>query len=336
VTVLGSDRVQGANFTVERTAASALPVRRSERAAVNMDWGFDADGEPPAFASEIEISNDAGEGDEETIDREPRNGSRDSDENGGRRGRRRRRRGRGGRDRGEQYSFEAREDESERDHAPDDEARHDAGEQNLDIEGLGDQPSVDDAAHADNDGLHGSDEKPNKRRRRGRRGGRRGRERGRETTEASADGEQSEIDDERSDDDTETADQNEPDDQGSADGVNASPPPAPSRRPRRVWDAPATANDADSGTADMPPPSTPEPETIQAQPVAEEAPPAASKTAAPAIPSRRRHETGSSEPRIERVVVRPGEQANTANEADAAAASAPQRKGWWQRKLSGE
>ncbi|WP_203017440.1 ribonuclease E/G, partial [Frankia sp. AgW1.1] len=38
VTVLGSDRVQGANFTIERGGPS-VPVRRVERAAVNMDWG---------------------------------------------------------------------------------------------------------------------------------------------------------------------------------------------------------------------------------------------------------------------------------------------------------
>jgi ribonuclease E len=53
----------------------------------------------------------------------------------------------------------------------------------------------------------------------------------------------------------------------------------------------------------------------------------------PVTPLRRRHEVGSSEPRIERVVVRPGEE----SEGSVAEAQAvPQRKGWWQRKFSGE
>jgi ribonuclease E len=331
VTVLGSDRVQGANFTVERSAASALPVRRTERAAVNMDWGFDAEGEAPSYAtSDIDISSEAGEVEEETVDREPRNGGRDSDDNGARRGRRRRRRGRGGRDRGEQYSFESREEDADRDQAAADEMRHDSGEPNLDIEGLGEQPSVDDAAQSDDTELNGSEEKPNKRRRRGRRGGRRGRERGRDSAPESAeagDAEQPEVDDEGSDEGLEAADRKEPDDQNGTNDRAA--PPAPSRRPRRVWDVPPAANGADDAATEPPPiakSSEPEP-----QPAAEVAPPAS--TAASVAPARRRHEIGSSEPRIERVVVGPGEQAG---EAESAAGSAPQRKGWWQRKFSGE
>ena len=58
ITVLGSDRVHGANFTVERGAASALPIRRAERAAVNMDWGFDGEEEeaPSPEMSDIEVA----------------------------------------------------------------------------------------------------------------------------------------------------------------------------------------------------------------------------------------------------------------------------------------
>jgi ribonuclease E len=48
--------------------------------------------------------------------------------------------------------------------------------------------------------------------------------------------------------------------------------------------------------------------------------------------SRRRHETGSSEPRIERVVVSPDQAAEGSGDGTAA----PQRKGWWQRRFGSE
>ena len=60
-------------------------------------------------------------------------------------------------------------------------------------------------------------------------------------------------------------------------------------------------------------------------------PAAAVREAEPAAPARRR--TGSSEPRLERIVV--GQQVEVSTE-DASASSAPARKGWWQRKLGGE
>ena len=75
IPVLGSERVHGANFTVERGAASALPIRRVERAAVNMDWGFDADEEAPSIdASDLEMVPETDEGEDEGPDREVRNG----------------------------------------------------------------------------------------------------------------------------------------------------------------------------------------------------------------------------------------------------------------------
>ncbi|MFA7307359.1 MAG: Rne/Rng family ribonuclease [Hyphomicrobium sp.] len=351
VTVLGSDRVQGANFTVERSAASALPVRRTERAAVNMDWGFDAEGDAPSYApSDIEVSSEAEDTEEDIIDREPRNGSRDGDENGQRRSRRRRRRGRGGRergdDRGESYSLEQRDDDSERDQPAPDEGHPDSDEPGLDIDGLGEQPSIDDDSHADAAGANGSDDKPNKRRRRGRRGGRRGRERGRDADSAAAsDTEQTDVDDEAADESAEPAEQNEPEDTGTPERAKA---PSSGRRPRRVWDVPSAANGADDAAPEAKKqvaqsPAKPAPQSIAADVevvAAEETPkPVAAAVAvpeaapvAPAAPARRRHETGSSEPRIERVVVGPGEQSGEAE----AAAAIPQRKGWWQRKFSSE
>jgi len=333
VTVLGSDRVQGANFTVERNAASALPVRRTERAAVNMDWGFDDEGEAPSYApSEIDISSEGGESEEEVVDREQRNnGGRDGDENGQRRGRRRRRRGRGGRDRGddrnENYSFEPREEDADRDQSAADEATQNSDGRNPDIEGFGEQPSVDDGPQADAGDVNGSDDKPNKRRRRGRRGGRRGRGRDLASDSAAAsDVDQPDVDEEGPDEGIETSDRNEPEDASSDERVK---PQSAGRRSRRVWDVPSAANGADDVAADEPPVAQPiEPSP---QPVAVEASPEPEAT--PVAPARRRHETGSSEPRIERVVVGPGEQ--TAD-TEATAVSVPQRKGWWQRKLSGE
>src|SRR4029450_1891506 len=44
ITVQASDRMQGGNFAIERSTAPLAPQRLPERSAVNMDWGFDADG----------------------------------------------------------------------------------------------------------------------------------------------------------------------------------------------------------------------------------------------------------------------------------------------------
>jgi ribonuclease E len=358
VTVLGSDRVQGANFTVERGAASALPLRRAERAAVNMDWGFDDEGEAPAReSSEIEVVQEAGDSDEETGDHEHANGHSEGEDNGARRGRRRRRRGRGGRDRGEdreRYASEPRDsnDASAAPGAPHD--TDDADEGTFEVDGLGEQPSVGEAAQADQADGDSQGDRPNKRRRRGRRGGRRGRERGRgesgDVSADAADGNADEGDAPEADDD-ETPD--------VADIAVVAPEPSPprrsgrgsqarenakdhskdqsgaraetaTRRPRRVWDAPAAANGADDAAPSAPVP----PSAIETSPSLAAVTVAEKPAAAPAAPSRRRHETDSSEPRIERVVVGPGEENGDAD--NSAATAAPQRKGWWQRKFGGE
>ena len=123
VTILGAERIQGANFTIERGVATALPQRRPERAAVNMDWGFEGEGEDQAPAHDgnniEEVGDDTDEpgeahgresGGRESGGRE--SGGRDryrepsrehtretsggEDDGSQRRGRRRRRRGGGG------------------------------------------------------------------------------------------------------------------------------------------------------------------------------------------------------------------------------------------------
>ena len=240
ITVLGSERVHGANFTVERGAASALPIRRVERAAVNMDWGFDADEEAPSIdASDLEMVPETDEGEDEGPDREVRNGEShrvDGEENEARRGRRRRRRGRGGRDRGEgreRYASGPRNGESDAPLSASEQPPQ--GGEDFEVEvttddGSGEQPTVRDAIDRPDD-TH--DDRPGRRRRRGRRGSRRGRERGPGDIAADTgdvgspeDAEQPEIDDDQPD-------------------TAASSRPAPPHKPDRGH-AVRAANDTDS------------------------------------------------------------------------------------------
>jgi ribonuclease E len=344
ITVLGSDRVHGANFTVERGAASALPVRRAERAAVNMDWGFDGEEEeaPSPEVSDIEVAPEADDSEDEGSERESRDGNRgDGDENGARRGRRRRRRGRGGRERGEgreRVAYEAGGGDSEalpnapeRASQPVDDFEPGAAEGEA-----GEQPALDDAAYADRPD-DGRGDRPGRRRRRGRRGGRRGRERrpGEAATEGgeggSYDGEQPEIDDDQPDV-AATPEAAPPAAAGRAAQARAAdndhgavvPTEAKVQRQRRIWDVPPAANGADAAPAAAPSAKA----ARHPEPIVE------AETPAPPPPVRRRHEVGSSEPRIERVVVKPGDESG-ASEASEQQAT-PQRKGWWQRKFSGE
>jgi len=340
VTVLGSDRVQGANFTIER-GGPAAPVRRVERAAVNMDWGFDGEEEAPVFeGGEIETVPHPDEADEEFTSRE--NGRGEGDENG-RRGRRRRRRGRGGRDRGEnreqRFGFEARGDQESGFAAGPQPQGEDDGEagpaEDDDFEA---NVSADEAGS----GEHGDNaEKPARRRRRGRRGGRRGRDRGREGSAPHAEGEDAEIaageDQSQSEDEHaeggETSHSHERTN-GSrfaetlpSDNVASAIEQPEFKLPRqRIWDAPSKAPQTDDvvmlqGTASEVVRESASQALEASAPVAEASAPA----------PRRRHEVGSSEPRIERVVVRPGEE----GAEPAGDAQAPQRKGWWQRKFGG-
>ena len=341
ITVLGSDKMQGANFTIESGATSALPIRRIERAAVNMEWGFDADEEAPSIeASDLEMVPETDEGEDEGPNREVRNGEShrvDGEENEARRGRRRRRRGRGGRDRGEgreRYASGPRNGESDAplnasEQPP--QGGEDFEEQVTTDDGSGEQPTVRDAIDRPDD-TH--DDRPGRRRRRGRRGGRRGRERGpgdiaADTGDAGSpeDAEQPEIDDDQPD-------------------IVASARPAPPHKPGRTHAARA-ANDTDSEANhkaqrqpriwDVPSAADAAYDEPPAPPVAEIAKSPEPVTEAEADqprPVRRRHEIGSSEPRIERVVVKPG--ANDGEPGVSDTEATPQRKGWWQRKFGGE
>jgi ribonuclease E len=162
ITVVASDRMQGANFAIEKSAAPVAPPKAAERpAAVNMEWGFEGqDGEEEGGVESVPAEPEA-----EADDRRPR---------------RRRRRSRRGDDRGEPRArpepsrFAANGDahpertgDDRTGEAPDSaRAELDAG---ADIPGTGDQPPgpVDEE----------TEDRRGRRRRRGRRGGRRGRER---------------------------------------------------------------------------------------------------------------------------------------------------------------
>ena len=62
IQILASEKVQGANFTIERQARRDEPLRRPERsAAVNMDWGFEDEDQGAVTASEDE-ADEADEG----------------------------------------------------------------------------------------------------------------------------------------------------------------------------------------------------------------------------------------------------------------------------------
>jgi ribonuclease E len=177
IAVEAGERMQGANFAIERSAAPAVPQKAAERpAAVNMEWAFES------------------EADEEVHESEEAEAQAEADE---RRPRRRRRRGRrderGEARRGEPAPVTGNgngEAHAEELHVPtQDEASYGVLEQDAEaaaeIPGLGEQPST----LSEEEG----EERRGRRRRRGRRGGRRGRDRNGAYTEdaeaaSSADG----------------------------------------------------------------------------------------------------------------------------------------------------
>jgi ribonuclease E len=170
IAVQASDRMQGANFAIERSAVQLAPQRTVERAVVNMESGFEGQ-----------------EGDEEPVAEEAAEAPAERDD-GGRRSRRRRRRGRRddrpddrapyrGGERAE-FAGNGEADEMRPEHADanrEPQPRHDLAEPLDEPAGTGEQPSI---AHGDSDREGGrGDQRDRPRRRRGRRGGRRGRDR---------------------------------------------------------------------------------------------------------------------------------------------------------------
>jgi ribonuclease E len=106
IAVQADDKLQGANHTIDKTSAPVQAPRRTDRAAVNMDWGFDGESDAdrasveesshgPEYGNNVvevvdDVEDDAGQPRQRSRDRNDRG----SERNGGDRG------GRGGRDRG--------------------------------------------------------------------------------------------------------------------------------------------------------------------------------------------------------------------------------------------
>jgi ribonuclease E len=76
ISITASDRMQGANFSIERTSRVEEPRRRTDRAAVSMDWGFEGEGEEEAEA-EAELAESEGEERRPRRRRRRRGGRRD-------------------------------------------------------------------------------------------------------------------------------------------------------------------------------------------------------------------------------------------------------------------
>ncbi len=200
VAVQASDRMQGANFAIERSAAPVVAPRAADRAAVSMDWGFDGEesheheshnghdhgtghdqrgGHTHTHESAVELVDTEADG-EEAGDGEARSEEGD----GNRTGRRRRRRR--GRDRGDrqpqgqhgQNGQRAEHDTASGGHA--DQSVNDDGRGPDDsdeaVAGNGDTaaaaPGTSERSATGDDADRGA----RRGRRRGRRGGRRGRE----------------------------------------------------------------------------------------------------------------------------------------------------------------
>ncbi len=365
VTVQASDKLQGANFVIEKGQSAPVATRRPDRAAVNMDWGFEGE----AF----EADADAGDGDAE----QPRAAREESGREGGRRRRRRRGRRDGGRS-------EARGGRDDADLGYDDHGDdHGNGEDSGSVEVVDDGYAEDDAPPAREARSEGSEEGSGngRRRRRGRRGGRRGRDRARgangsaEAHDASDNGDAADAAASEDGSDAQAGDQGvdtfqpeglQVDGEVAVDDIVAAEvvtetedatersEPRRSSSRRRSSEAKAVEAEAAEDAADV------APSEAEAAAEADEAPaPTKSRrsagsaqaekekvesveeasekaAAAPAaddsiVARVRARSEASSEPKLERVVVSPGE----ASAAEVNTEEPPARRGWWQRRLGG-
>ena len=313
IMVQASDKMQGANFTIEKGAAPAqAPApRRSERTAIKMDWSFDdseEDTEAPAEAVE-EV------GAEE-------NGAAGEDENGRRR-RRRRRRGRRNGERQDDRHAHAHDHDHEHDDRHDDDVHaHAEGDDGDDDEAsAGDVAQLAAAASASGET---PSERPSRRRRRGRRGGRRNRERNRGL---------------------EAGGEEHGDEGGDIPGFGPQPTVIEiSTEPAEAPEAEARG-EAEEGSEESRAHETkakreeaaPAAKAAEPAPAAEtEAEPAAeAQPAQPDAPSRRSAPAVPATPRLQRVVVGPDRATETEIDMVPEEGDKPTRKGWWQRKLLG-
>jgi ribonuclease E len=338
IAVQASDKLQGANFTIEKTQARAEAPRRAERTAVNMDWGFEGEDEAPDTGDDDRRSEgvrfvDAGE-DEDATD-----GAAQSRDEGGRGRRRRRRRGRRGGDRngrgeergeGRQPHHAAEQDEGEDFDAGRDDQGDDQGDDEAEIiETLGDEGAGPDRASSSG-AEGGRDDRNGRRRRRGRRGGRRGRGREREPSGVqSGEAEAAEgyparphVTEEYVDDFGGPAPAGPSGGESPAAEIDAPIDIRQHRTHARGQRSPAQASEPADELAIIP----------EAAAVASPEDAVPEQAASASEPRRRQGEPIASEPRIERVVVTPDQAAA----ATAETGERPARRGWWQRRLGGE
>ncbi|MDP1910718.1 MAG: hypothetical protein Q8K85_20650, partial [Hyphomicrobium sp.] len=209
------------------------------------------------------------------------------------------------------------EDVGEDDEAPD---AHDQGG----VEEVHDEPDSEGSEREASEPRSGEEgertrERGGRSRRRGRRGGRRGRERNGERggeAQAQNGGSEPHVGDEQ------------PSYYAAAEGEAPPHGEATSGHREAIVDFPALHAD---GNEVLPAKEVRRPRH-EAHPVKEAS--AAVAEAEPSAAPAPRRRTGSSEPRVERIVV--GQSQGEAVTEDTSASSAPVRKGWWQRKLGGE
>jgi ribonuclease E len=344
IAVEGSEKMHGANFSIERGPALAQHHRRPEKTAVNMDWGFeDEDTGIQDEAEEIDAEADA-------LDEPSNRSDRDGD---GRRRRRRRRGRRGERD----------DRESLANNAPDDVNAHGQRARSDDADS-GDDDTSDDAAAAradhdySSDANNGDDGNQRRRRRRGRRGGRRNRERlAQQAGEQSSDQSDGDIDGDRNvteyfGDEAAIA-KSRALETGAAVGEAA--PQIAKASEEDVAASPDIGEPASEAPVEAPTPSEPESITTPSGELAAStgprkefvasgsAPKAADQDDGAAVvgdetdselPRTPRGELAATAPKLERVVVTSGT-AGSLGDDEAASGEAPTRKGWWQRRFGG-
>jgi ribonuclease E len=400
ITVQGSDKLQGANYTIDKVvSATAEPaLRRRSASAVNMEWGFDGEGDEPAdlqgYQSNV-TDIDGGSDDDQDGPVRASSGSLQDGEGEERGGRRRRRGRRGRRDEGsagDGRTSEGREprtpngngprgsddgyrashstEVSHDERGPDDNVPDDiGGEGDAGEERVGGPPR---AARGEGEGLD-AEGRSKRGRRRGRRGGRRGgRDRDRPLGvggDANASGPDAGIEGAGADGgDSDHGTVEHGHDSGrdvEARSSHVSPaqvrePEAP-REPRgrrsrhgdSSVDAALSSSRPDTDVVVSPAAAAIEPvkhlatvhPTVGHQSVVPAAASPVVVTPFPADatvaaePKPRRVASTSSEPVLERMVVRSdatigaASAPNDAADAGDSAAAKPTRKGWWQRKL---
>lgn len=143
VNIQASERMQGANFAIERTSEPVVAApRRAERSVVSMDWGFDG--------TEADAEEEVDDAPEMREVQEPRESGGAEDETGdGRTRSRRRRRGRGRRDERGTAPRDRAEATGDRDRGPPRERSDESRGSDSDSGSEGDTEDRRDAAFAD-------------------------------------------------------------------------------------------------------------------------------------------------------------------------------------------